>query len=257
MAHIPQHAWRLAEQQGHGQVDGVVAEIVVSQQQMLILGGLTHHRIGTALPLADGLELIQPLSGHRQHVAFLGLVRPDLHGGHARIVIGHHPQLELAATATVMHQLRQGIGDPTSAHVMNPEHRVLLTPGGTLVDHLLAAPLHLRVAALHRGEIQVLGTGAAGHGGGRAAPQADKHGGTTQHHQGSARRVILLLHMAGTDVAHTAGDHDGFVITPQLSATGGRHLRFIGAEIATQVGAAEFVIEGGGTDGTLQHDIQG
>ena len=80
MPDLPQHARRLAKQQGHGHVDGGVAEVGVPQQQMLLRRGLADHRVGAALPLAERLELLQTFGGDGQDITLLGLVAPDLHG---------------------------------------------------------------------------------------------------------------------------------------------------------------------------------
>ena len=64
------------------------------------------------------------------------------------------------------------------------------------VDDFLRAALHLRVAALHRGEIQIRAAAAAADRGGGAAAQADQHGRAAEHHQLRADRHLALLHMS-------------------------------------------------------------
>jgi hypothetical protein len=58
------------------------------------------------------------------------------------------------------------------------------------VDDLLRAALDLRVAALHRGEIEVGGVGAGGHRRGRAAAQADQHARAAELDQQRRRREL-------------------------------------------------------------------
>jgi hypothetical protein len=86
------------------------------------------------------------------------------------------------------------------------------------VDHLLAAPLHFGVVALDAGEVEILLARAAGHRAGGATAEADQHGGPAQHDQAVTRLDRALAHVAGADVAQTAGEHDGLVVAAQLGA---------------------------------------
>ena len=60
------------------------------------------------------------------------------------------------------------------------------------------------------------------------------------------------MRQAGVDAAQAARDHDGLVIAPARVAGG----LLEAAEIAQQVGTAEFVVEGGAADGAVDHDGQ-
>ncbi len=60
------------------------------------------------------------------------------------------------------------------------------------VDHFLRAALHLRIAALHRIEIEILGIAAGIHAGCRAAAQADQHARAAQLDQQRADRQFVL-----------------------------------------------------------------
>ncbi len=250
--HLAGHLRRLAEQQRERHVDGPVVEMPVMQAQHLFFGGLADDGIGTALALAQGLELLQPPGVDRQYIALLRLVAPDLHRRHARVVTGHLAQLEAPAATAIVHQLGQGIGQAAGAHVVNEQDGVVLAHLPAAVDDLLGTALHLGVGALHRGKVQVLGRGALRHRRGRAAAQADEHRRSAEHHQGRARREGALLDVPGADVAQAAGEHDGLVVATQLLA----HLLLIGAEIAAQVGAAELVVEGRRPDRPFEHDVQ-
>ena len=64
------------------------------------------------------------------------------------------------------------------------------------------------------------------------------------------------MNIRAANHAAAAGQHDGFVITPQFHSQRTGHLFLEGAEVATQVRAPEFIIECGGTQRTLEHDIQ-
>src|SRR5690606_35722776 len=247
------HFRRLAKQYRHGQVHRYAGEVTVVELEGLVGGGLPHHRIGAALPLADGLKHRQVLGAHRDYIALLGLVAPDFHGRHAGLVAGHLAQLESAAAAAVLDQLGDGVGQATGAHVVDKGNGVGVAELPALVDHLLTAAFDLRVLALYRGEIQLFGTGARGHRRGRTAPQADQHRRPPQHHQPAAWGKGVLVDMLLTDIAVATGDHDGLVVAAALAVK----IQLETAEVAAQVGAAKLVVEGGPADGTLDHDVQG
>src|SRR5690606_23761505 len=122
-----------------------------------------------------------------------------------------------------------------------------------LVDHLLAAALDLGVLALHRRKGQVLAARSGGHRRGRPADEADQHGGAAEHHQLAARVGLALCDVLFGGVAVALGHHDGRVATPALAV----EVQLEGAEVAAQVGAAEFVVEGGAAEGALDHDVEG
>ena len=65
-------------------------------------------------------------------------------------------QIERRAAVAAVHQLRQRVRQAARAHVVDGEDRVLRAQGPAAVDHLLAAPLHLGVVPLDRGEVEVL-----------------------------------------------------------------------------------------------------
>src|ERR1051325_8465932 len=58
--------------------------------------------------------------------------------------------------------------------------------------------------------------------------------------------------MGRGDIADTAGDHDRLVIAAHILL----HALLEGAEVACQVWAAEFVVEGSAPDWTIEHDLQ-
>ena len=256
--HVAVHPRRLAEQGLHGQVDGRCAELRIGQRQVPGLDGLPDHGIGTALAFADRLEGVDLGGVDGQDIALLGLVAPDLQGRQAGLGIGDAAQLEAAAPLGVVDQFGQGVGEAAGAHVVDEEDGVGLAARPAAVDDLLAAALHLRVGPLDRGEVQVLGRGPAGHAGGRAATQPDQHRRTTEDHQRRPRREGLLGDVLGTDVADAPRQHDGLMVAAQLRGpVRSRDGLLVGAEVAGQVGPAELVVEGGGADGALEHDLQG
>src|SRR5690606_1712933 len=125
------------------------------------------------------------------------------------------------------------------------------------VDDFLAAALHFRVVALYRGEIQVRGAGTGGHRGRRTAAQTDEHGRAAEHDQLGTDRDLALLDVILADVAHAAGEHDRLVITTHFLAARALHRLLEAAEVAVQVGTAEFVVEGGAAQRTFDHDVEG
>ena len=59
--------------------------------------------------------------------------------------------------------------------------------------------------------------------------------------------------MLGAHVTETAGDHDGFVISPDAIAG----LGFKGSEVAREIGPTELIVKRRRTDRALGHDAQG
>ena len=254
--HVAQHLGWPAEHHRERKVDGTVPEVGVFHDQMPVVAGLSQHGDGTALPRAQRLEHCQALWRDGEHVALLGFVAPELEGRHPGLVIGNRAQLQVRSPRAPVHQLRDRVGEAAGPAIVYRENRGLLAQGTALIDHLLTAALHLRVLALDRSEVQVLGTRARRHRGGRSAAESDQHGGPPQHHDAGPRRDLGLLHVLRADVAEPAGDHDRLVIAANLLAVGSHHLFLEGAEVAGQVGAAELVVEGGPSDRSLEHDLQ-
>src|SRR3989442_4116659 len=58
--------------------------------------------------------------------------------------------------------------------------------------------------------------------------------------------------MRRIDIAEASGEHDGLVIATEHTA----HVRFKGAEVAAEIGPAELVVERGGADRSLEHDVE-
>src|SRR5699024_4429058 len=153
----------------------------------------------------------------------------------------------------VVQNFRDGIGQAASADIVDADHGVGLTPGPARIDDLLAAALHLGVVTLHRGKIE-FGAGDAGaHGRSRPAAQTDQHGRAAQHDHLIARLDSALLHVVAANVGDAAGDHDRFVVT--TTHIGLAVFLLEGAEIAAQTRASEFVVEGGGAERAVAHDL--
>ena len=249
---------RLAEQHAHVDVDG--GRLARGcQLQVLGVGDGADHGHRAALAGAQGFQLGQPLGGDAQHVAFLRLVAPDLGRRHAAFGHGDAAQVEVRALVGVMGQFGEGVGQAARAHVVDGEDGVVVAHGAAGVDHFLHAALHLGVGALHRGEVQLGGIAAHAHAGGGTAAQADAHARAAQLHEQRAGRQRQLVLVAGIHRTHATGDHDGLVVAPAGVRVVGRGLRergLEGAEVAQQVRAAEFVVEGGPAQRALDHDGQ-
>src|SRR5581483_12518970 len=106
-------------------------------------------RARAALALAQATKYIERAALDRQHVALLRLVAPDLHRRHARLVVGDGAQLEPAAAAAAVEQLRHRVRQAAGTDVMNRQDRIVRAQGATTIDDFLAAALHLGVGALH------------------------------------------------------------------------------------------------------------
>ena len=70
-------------------------------------------------------------------------------------------EIEDAAAAGAVDELREGVREAAGADVMDGEDRIRGAEREAAVDDLLGAPLDLRVAALHRIEVELDGVGAA------------------------------------------------------------------------------------------------
>ncbi len=248
---IARHLRRLAEQHRQRHVHRIVVEFAVMHGEPVCIYCLADHGERAALALAQRAEFLEPLRRNRQHVTLLRLVAPDLLRRHAGLVQRNLAQLEARTLAAAVHQLRQRIRHAARTDVVDRQDRIALAHLPAAVDHFLRAALHLRVAALHRIEVEVLGVRAGVHARCRAAAQADQHAGAAEmHHQRTGRQVVLVR-VDRRDVADAAGKHDRLVVAAHLAAD----LLLEGAEITRQVRAAEFVVERRRADRPVEHDL--
>ena len=225
----------------------------VVDSQMRLRRGHAEHRIRAAFPRAQRLKEVQPLGGDGQHVTLLRFVTPDLHRRHTGVVVRHVAQLENPAPFRAVDDFWYGIGQAARAHVVNGENGIGLPQRHAAVDDFLGATLHLRVAALHRGEIEVR-VGAAGrHARRRAAAQPDQHGGSAQDDNRGARRQFGLVDVRFADIAQPAGEHDRLVVAAPLAVG---TLLLERAKVAGEVGTAELVVKSRRAERTLHHDLQ-
>ena len=251
------HAWWLAQQHIERHVYRRVAEVAVAYGQVLLFSRFTHYGKRATLTFADGLEALEVDGADGQHVTFLRFVAPDFVRGHARLVVGHVAQLEAATTATVVDQLREGVGDTAGADVVDEGDRVLVAQLPAAVDDLLATALHFRVFALYRSKVQVSRAGTSRHRRSGAAAQADQHGRATEHDQLGADSDLTLLHVVFTDVAHATGQHDRLVVAAHFFTVRGVDGLLEGTEVTGQGRATEFVVERSATQRAFDHDVEG
>ena len=135
---------------------------------------------------------------------------------------------------------------------MNGDNRVAAAQLPAAVDYFLRTAFDFWVAALHRIEVQIGGIAAGIHRRSGAAAQADQHAGAAELDQQRAFGNAVFMGLLCLDIAQTAGNHNRLVIAAHAAVVFG----FKGAEIAQQVGAAEFVVERGTTQGAVDHDVE-
>ena len=242
--------------------------MTVGDEQAPVVGRLADDGEGAALAFAQRAEFGQPRRRDGQHVALLRLVAPDLGRRHAGFLDVHFAQVEACAATAAVREFGQGVRQAAGADVVDRQDRVAVArrPAVTLgraelpaaVDHFLRTPLHLRVAALHRREVEVLGVAASAHRAGGAAAEADQQAGAAELDEEDAGRELFRLEaLVGGDRAEAAGDHDRLVVAAHAGRSVGVGDRLlVGAEVAGEVRPAEFVVEGGGADRAFEHDVE-
>ena len=154
------------------------------------------------------------------------------------------------------HGFRHGVGQAARTHVVDELDRVVGAERPAGVDHFLCAPLHLRIATLHRGKIEFFAAGAAAHRRGRAAAEPDQHRWPAQHHELRAHGHLALQGMHSAHVAEPAGDHDRLVVAACAPGRVAGQLALESTEIAADAGSAKFVVECGRADRALEHDLE-
>ena len=155
------HFRRVTEQHFHWHIDRAIAEIPVGDDEIALACKSTDDGDRTAFAFAKGSKILYAVLRDNQHIAFLGLIAPDVHGRHARLGVCNFTQLYLRAKFAVINRFRHSVRQATRANVVNQQDWSLLAHGPAAVDNLLRTPLHLRVAALHRRKIEILARGTA------------------------------------------------------------------------------------------------
>ncbi len=136
-----------------------------------------------------------------------------------------------APRRAVGYGLGHGVGKAAGADIVDERDRIVLAERPAAIDHFLRAALHLGVAALHGGEVEIGARAAAADRGGGAAAEADEHRRSAEHDQLRADRHLGFLDVRAAHVAEAAGDHDGLVVAaPALRRIAGC-LLLEGAEV--------------------------
>src|SRR3990172_7362866 len=117
---------------------------------------------------------------------------------------------------------------------MNGEDVICRVHLPAAVDDFLTTPLHLRVVALHRGEVERYIAHSAGYAGGRAAAQADQHGRSAQYDEFGAHGDRVFLHMRRADITDTARQPNGLMVTASLKAIRAGKIGLEAAEVTAQ-----------------------
>ena len=248
---VAMHARRLAQQRRDIHVNRLVVERGVLQHEPPVPRGDADEGDRAAFPLAEFLKGFAGVGLEREHVALLRLAAPDFHRRHRGLFVVHLAELEGAAR--LFDELRAPVGKTARADVVDRENRIVLrTHRHAGVNHLLAAALHFRIAALDGVEIEFRIVRAQHERRGRAAAQPDAHGRTADLDDERADRQVLLENHRAADVAHAARQHDGLVVAPVASA----RLRFEGAEKAAELRTPEFIAECRAADGSVRHNLQ-
>ena len=151
-----------------------------------------------------------------------------------------------------MGEFGQRIREPAGPDVVDREHRARRPERRAGVDDLLRPALDLGVAALDRIEVEVGDVRSRLERGRGAAAHADQHPGAAELHERSTRGNRALEGERRADVADPAGDHDRLVVAPDDAAR--RNLER--AEVAGEVRTPELVVERGGADRSLEHDLE-
>ena len=152
-----------------------------------------------------------------------------------------------------MSKLGQCVGKTACADIVNAQYWISVTQCPACIDHFLATPLHLRIGALYRIEVERFAVGAGSHRRGRAAAEPDAHARAADLQQQRAWRQHFLVRVRSRDIAKSAGDHDRLVVSPDNLTV----MLLVGAEIAGEVDAPEFVVERSTTERPVDHDLQG
>ncbi|GJC81968.1 hypothetical protein ColLi_04805 [Colletotrichum liriopes] len=207
---------------------------------------------------ADADEAVDVILVDKQDVTLLSLVAPNLQRAHAAVCAVDLTELELATEASILDKFGEGVGQTASADIVDHGNGVLLAKGGAGVDDHLGAALHLGVATLNTGEIQLGGVLVRGTAGGGSSTETDEHGGATEDDSVGAIVDVskLLESVLRADGSDTTGDHDGLVVTTPLGRVLLANVGQESAEATEQAGSAELVVEASTTDGSLQHDVK-
>ena len=172
-----------------------------------------------------------------------------------RVVAWNCAQVDATADAGIVQEFRDRVRQATRTDVVDRYDRIVCTAGPARVDDFLAAPLHFGVVALHRGEVELLGTHAGCHRRGRAAAETDQHRRAAEHDDRIAIAQNAFLHVGRAHRRETASDHDRLVVP--VAHARRRTILLEGAEVAGETRPAEFVVERSAAERSVAHDLEG
>ena len=257
--HIAQHFGRFAQQYFQRHVDSQlgfrrslrIARQTVTDFQVALLRNDADHRKWRAFTHAKGFKQRQRLRRYRHHIALLAFIAPNFFRCHASFFQRNFAQVKTRATARVVHQFRESVGDTARTHIVDRQNRVRITAQPALVNDFLRAALNLGVAALYRIKIQRGAICTRRHRASSAATHADAHARAAQLHQERACWEFNFVRQACVDRADAARNHDGLVV----AALHARNLLLVSAEVARQHGATKLVAKSGRAQRTFGHDL--
>ena len=161
------HLRGLAQKDAHFHVDGFIFKVQIFEHELPVVGRFAYNGDGAALASAERGEGINAVRHDGHDVALLGFVAPNLHGRHGRIFVVDIAEVE--APTGGFDELRETVGEPACADIVNREYGVIRAECDTAIDHLLTATLHFWVAALDGVKIEGFGLRARSNGGSCAA----------------------------------------------------------------------------------------
>ena len=177
---------------------------------MGIASGLAHHVHRRTLTLGNTTHMLNVLLVDEQTHAFLTLVGDDLLRRQGLVADGQLGHIDLAAT--LLDQLGETVQVACRTVVVDGDDGVdiLLTER---THEVVGTLLHLRVGTLHGIQLDAVAVATRVDRRHRAAAQTDAVVVATDHHHLVALLRLLLQTVALGAIAHTASQHDDFVVS--------------------------------------------
>ncbi len=191
-----------------GQINRSAVVHLVVEHQDAITGDPADHGERDVLPRRHGLEYGQPRGPHQEGVALLRLVAPDLEDRQRPVSHRYGPQVDHSPGR--LHDLGQSVAVAARSQVVSGDDGVRAAEFHAGPHETVDPLLHLRVAALHGVEVELLDVLALLHAAGGSSAHADAIGRAAHlHHQ----HVLLGATLHGvfvSDLARSHAVHDGF-----------------------------------------------
>src|SRR5512143_1980203 len=186
-----------------------------------------------------------------ERILLLVLRPPDLE--HRKRAVAHLNAADVYLRSGRVHDLLHHVAVAARSLVVYAADRVLPAQFHAGADHTVQLLLHLRVAALHRVEVELRDVLPLDHGGGRAAAHADAVGRAAYLDHEHSFSGLRLFYMAGVHLADAAGKHDRLDPLPPLAAG---QPQAKGAREPLDHGLAELVAVVGGSVAGLDLDLE-